>query len=89
MVVHMTDHVCTPIRGTDDVTEELRGIVREVVRRYYQPDAGMDLCKLLDRIEAHPLDDGTYPDFGDDMSSPATVEIIDFAILVRCGLING
>lgn len=84
----MTECKRTPIQGEDDITEDLRGIVQLVVRRYYRPDAGMDLCQFLDRVEASPLADGTYPDFGDDMSSPATVAIIDFAIRVRCGLID-
>jgi hypothetical protein len=85
----VTDHVCTRIRSADDVTEELLDIVRWVVKRHYQPRAGfMDMVKVMDRIEDHVLRDGTYPDLGDDMASPAMDKITEFALRVRCGLIN-
>lgn len=79
----------TSFRTEADVTDELLDVVRSVVECHYQPGIGaMNMVDVADRIENHVLDNGTYPDLGDDMTSPAMERIADFALRVRRDLMG-
>lgn len=78
----MNERLFTKIRTESDVTEELRNIVRSVVVDHYL-GTHMDMSGIEDHIEDHVLVDGTYPDLGEDMTSPAMNEVMRFAMRVR------
>jgi len=85
----MTELGFTSFRTKADVTEGLLDIVRSVVRCHYQPSTGcMNMVDVADRIEDHVLDNGTHPDLGDNMVSPAMKKITDFALRARRDLVG-
>lgn len=69
----------TTFRSEDDVTEELLDIVRELVRDHFREGTGfLNIVSIADRVEKCFLCDGTHPDLGDNIFSPAMM------VLTQC-----
>lgn len=64
----------TEIRTAQDLTAELREMIRSIVDGWY-PEGRIDWPNFFDRLEDLTLADGTHPDFGEDPQSGAVLEI--------------
>lgn len=71
----MTEKKLTAITAVADVTQEVLDAAYTVMDGW-PSGRPIDVENMLDRIEAAPLDDGTYPDLGVDVASPAVREIL-------------
>lgn len=65
----MITRYTSPVEA-EDVTDEMIGLVRDVVDGWYQ-DSPIDWEDVWDRVDGAELADGTRLDLGSDMLTPA------------------
>ena len=53
-----------------DLTDELKRAAEMIVDGWYS-EVRIDWGDFIDRMEQYELEDGNFPDFGEDMDSPA------------------
>jgi hypothetical protein len=80
----MTEKKYTAIFESNEVTEEILDAARSIVDGWYA-NRHIDLNDFLDRLETYQLANGTYPDFGTDITTPAIQKILRYMRRYKMG----